>query len=407
MAFGFTPKHTAEYPLSDLTSQQFLAIASLVIRNLNWRLDYASANGLLAFTDRGLFKTNADIEIKITDNVAFVKSSSTGNEIFDLGRNKKFVAAFEAMFNELKLSLSADDLNTEYQQLQETFLPAEDDILLLPPLTATQKIKNFLGFFIPVKGFYVTPIILDINLLLFVLMVISGVNFIQPDNQSLISWGANFRPVTLNGQWWRVLFSCFLHIGIIHLLLNMYALLYIGILLEPYLGTKRFITAYLLTGIISGTTSLTWHDLTISAGASGAIFGMYGVFLAMLTTNVIEKSARKPLLISISIFVIFNLLNGLKSGIDNAAHIGGLISGVIIGYTFIPALRVPDDERSTDSENRSVLILLCIVLAGTCFTLQRIPNDLGLYDTAMKKFAANEVKALNILLDTARRRKIA
>ena len=79
-------------------------------------------------------------------------------------------------------------------------------------------------------------------------MAINGVNIMLPDNGSLLNWGANFRPMTLDGQWWRLLTNCFLHIGIFHLLMNMYALLYIGVLLEPLLGRTRFLSAYLLTG---------------------------------------------------------------------------------------------------------------------------------------------------------------
>jgi rhomboid protease GluP len=172
-------------------------------------------------------------------------------------------------------------------------------------------------------------------------MLISGVHILLPENQDLLNWGANFRPMTLEGQWWRLFTACFLHIGILHLLLNMYALLYVGLLLEPYLGKTRFLAAYLISGIAASMTSLWWHDFTISAGASGAIFGMYGVFLALLTTNLLDKSVKKALLTSIAVFVGYNILNGLQpnSGIDNAAHIGGLISGLIIGYAFVPSLR--------------------------------------------------------------------
>jgi len=159
-------------------------------------------------------------------------------------------------------------------------------------------------------------------------MIISGVHFFMPENQSLLDWGANFKPLTLAGQWWRLFTAIFLHIGIFHLLFNMYALFYIGLLLEPYLGKARFLAAYLISGIAASITSLWWNDLIISAGASGAIFGMYGVFLSLLSTNLLDKSVKKALLTSIAIFVVYNLLNGLKqgSGIDNAAHIGGLVS---------------------------------------------------------------------------------
>ncbi len=170
-------------------------------------------------------------------------------------------------------------------------------------------------------------------------MVMSGVDIMFPDSASLIKWGANFTFLTLKGEWWRLISSCFLHIGIAHLFFNMYALMYIGLLLEPHLGKTRFITAYLITGIAASMTSLWWHDRALSAGASGAIFGMYGVFLAMLTTNIIKNSSRKALLTSIAFFVGYNLIGGMEYGIDNAAHIGGLISGIIIGYAYVTGLK--------------------------------------------------------------------
>jgi len=262
-----------------------------------------------------------------------------------------------------------------------------------PPPTNSQKTKSFAAFFIPVKGFFVTPILIGINILVFILMVVNGVSFISPDSESLLAWGANFRPMTLDGQWWRLITNCFLHIGILHLLLNMYALMYIGSLLEPYLGTLKYLLAYLLTGIAASMASLWWHDLTVSAGASGAIFGMYGVFLAMLTTNLIEKEQRKDLLTSIGIFVVFNLLYGAKGGIDNAAHIGGLISGLLIGYAFIPGLKKPEAKKLQYLTMAAVTIVL---LVGSFIVYRQLPNDILKFDNKIKEVAALEQKALDI-----------
>ncbi len=224
-------------------------------------------------------------------------------------------------------------------------------------------------------------------------MVISGVNIMLPDNESLLNWGANFRPMTLEGEWWRLITCCFLHIGIFHLLMNMYALLYIGVLLEPLLGRTRFISAYLLTGITASIASLWWHDLTISAGASGAVFGMYGVFLSLLTTNLIEQTARQTLLTSIVVFVGYNLINGLRDGIDNAAHIGGLLAGLLIGFILIPSLKKTNDDKL----KYGTIALLTFLILGSSFVIyQRIPNDIGRYDAKIKEFASMEVLALEV-----------
>jgi rhomboid protease GluP len=148
----------------------------------------------------------------------------------------------------------------------------------------------------------------------------------------------------------------------------------------------------------------------ISAGASGAIFGMYGVFLAMLTTNLIEKTARKALLISIGVFVFYNLANGMKAGIDNAAHIGGLISGLIIGYGLYPSLKKRTEEyQEYDFKKISILVLSVIILFSCYLVYIQIPADvekkfltekdmekydIAKYNAKMKEFASTESMAM-------------
>nr|WP_262919975.1 rhomboid family intramembrane serine protease [Niabella hibiscisoli] len=237
-------------------------------------------------------------------------------------------------------------------------------------------------------------------------MVVNGVHVLNPDGEALVRWGANFKSATLDGQWWRLLTNCFIHIGILHLLLNMYALMYIGSLLEPYLGKSRFLAAYLLTGIAASITSLWWHDLTISAGASGAIFGMYGVFLAMLTTDLIEKEARKSLLTSIGIFVGYNLLYGLKGGIDNAAHIGGLVSGFIAGYILLPGLR---NTEEPDLKWKAIGLLSLVILASSFIVYKNLDNDLVIYEKGIQEFTDTETFALSVFKlpeDTPKKEKL-
>jgi rhomboid protease GluP len=224
-------------------------------------------------------------------------------------------------------------------------------------------------------------------------MIATGVDFMSPTGEQLVTWGANFRPSTLAGEWWRLLTCCFIHIGVLHLLMNMYALLYIGLLLEPRLGSIRFLTAYLVTGIAASTASLWWHPLTVSAGASGAIFGMYGVFLAMLTTNLIEKSTRKALLSSIAIFVGYNLLYGMKGGIDNAAHIGGLVSGLLAGYAFLPSLKNPSSRNLAYLTTAGFAL---VMVFGSITFAKSIRNDIGIYDEKIKTFSSRESVALEV-----------
>jgi membrane associated rhomboid family serine protease len=214
--------------------------------------------------------------------------------------------------------------------------------------TKETDIKEMFSFFLPREGFYITPIIMDLNILIFIIMVFSGLGFISFKAADLLAWGANFKPSTINGEWWRLVTNTFLHGGFIHLLANMYGLLFVGIFLEPRLGKARYAIIYLTTGILASIASLWWHDATVSIGASGAIFGLYGVFLALLVTKVFPKDFSKAFLASTLIFIGYNLLAGFTGGIDNAAHIGGLLSGFIIGLILYPRLKRDEGELSLE-----------------------------------------------------------
>ena len=210
-------------------------------------------------------------------------------------------------------------------------------------------------YFVPRKGFYITPIIIDLNLLVFIIMVCCGLGFISFTGPDLLKWGANYRPLIDNKEYWRLLTSMFLHGGLLHVLFNMYGLLFVGIFLEPVLGSAKYLMAYLITGLAGSIASVWWHTATVSVGASGAIFGMYGVFFALLTVNLFPAGFKKSFLISTSVFIVFNLVNGLTGGIDNAAHIGGLASGLLLGYMFYPALKDNVHQATAEAETQQML----------------------------------------------------
>ncbi len=393
MAFGFSPKHIQEFILDNLSQEQFLVLAIEAVKKLGWNIGYTSETGFIAYTKFSMSSWSEEITVKIEDGNATLKSECTGSQMVDWGKNKKNIEAFIVSINELRSIFTTEELAQKYEEMKSGISAQKEDMLSQPLPDKKEKITDFLAIFKPVKGYFITPILLNTNIIVFILMAISGTNILLPDNESLIKWGANFRPLTLEGDWWRLISNCFLHIGILHLAMNMYALLYIGLLLEPLLGRTRFIIAYLLTGLTASIASLWWHDFTISAGASGAIFGMYGVFLAMLTTNLIEKSARKALLTSIAVFVGYNLLNGMKGGIDNAAHIGGLIGGLVIGYAYLPSLK---KNEATNLKYSTIGILTIIILAISFIVYKNIPNDIGEYDKKIKEFVSMEKKALEV-----------
>lgn len=395
MAFGFSPKHEQELPLDDLSAEQFLILSIEAVKKLDCYMSYISETGFIAFTKMSMSSWSEQVKLTMKDNAADLQSECMGNQVVDWGKNKKNIENLINAINELKAELSPDELTQRYEALKPDLLAKEGELFSASPAVSKDKFRGFLAIFKPTQGYFITPLLINLNILLFILMVISGGDIMQPDSATLLKWGGNFRSVTLDGEWWRLLTCCFLHIGILHLLMNMYALLYIGLLLEPHLGKTRFISAYLITGVAASLSSLWWQDFTISAGASGAIFGMYGVFLALLTTNLLGSSVKQAFMTSIVVFIAFNIINGLKpdSGIDNAAHIGGLLSGLLTGYAFVPGLK---NEKNAGLNYATIGILIVILLISCSVVYKKLPNDIGMYDKKIEQFSAMENRALLI-----------
>lgn len=253
-----------------------------------------------------------------------------------------------------------------------------------------QSKQGILELIKPSAEYGVTQVIVLLNIAVYILMISTGVHFLSPDGEALITWGASYKPLTLSGEWWRLISSCFVHIGLIHLLFNMYALIQIGSTLEPLLGRARLVGVYIITGIFGSLTSVWWNNDVVSAGASGAIFGLFGFYLALLTTSFVDKTKRKELLKSMLMFVGYNILIGISMGFDNAAHIGGLLSGMVVGYTFLPSLRSPVLARKTLLFTSLAALLISISIYLT------LPNDYGVYVRKMDEFSALEIEALSI-----------
>jgi len=208
------------------------------------------------------------------------------------------------------------------------------------------------GLFIPSRRFLITPLLLDLNLLVFGLMVLSGVSATDPSGAELIRWGSNLSGLTLPHEPWRLLSCVFVHAGLSHLLLNMFSLWLLGLLVEDRVGPVRLLLVYLASGIGGSLTSLWWHSGGVnSVGASGAIFGLYGFLLALLVSKklVLDKSDRRAMLGLVMYLVLSNLLSGISGNIDNAAHLGGLATGLLVAGPLalagMKAVQVEDGGR--------------------------------------------------------------
>lgn len=197
----------------------------------------------------------------------------------------------------------------------------------------------------------VTYSLIFICILVFILMYVLGNG--STDNYTLLVFGANVDTLTKNGDYYRLFTSMFLHIGILHLLCNMYSLYIIGKEVENVFGKVKYLIIYLLSGIAGSILSLAFNHNTICAGASGAIFGLLGALLYF--GYYYRTYLGATLTRSILPVIVLNLIIGFtSSGIDNAAHIGGLVGGILIAM----AVGVPDKSNNNNKINGIVLSLI-------------------------------------------------
>lgn len=199
----------------------------------------------------------------------------------------------------------------------------------------------------------VTYIIMVICIILFILMELSGGS---TNSQTLLKYGANLDVLVKNGEYYRLFTCIFLHIGIMHLLCNMYSLYIIGREVENLFGKIKYIIIFILSGIFGSIMSLAFTHNTISAGASGAIFGLLGALLyfGMHYRTYLGEAIKR----SIIPIIVVNLIIGFfAEGIDLAAHIGGLVGGVLVAMM----VGVPDKSKTKDIINGTILTIIYLI----------------------------------------------
>lgn len=174
-----------------------------------------------------------------------------------------------------------------------------------------------------------TNILIITNVLVFLISAMISKNIFDIDSYTLIIMGAKVNVLINQGQIWRLLTCAFLHGGLIHLFFNMYALKILGPQIEFVYGRIRYMTIYLLSALSASIFSYIFGPNSISVGASGAIFGMFGAMLIFGIKH--RKQIGKAYMMNIIQVIVVNVIIGLSSSnIDNAAHLGGLISGMIV-----------------------------------------------------------------------------
>ncbi|TMC61507.1 MAG: rhomboid family intramembrane serine protease [Chloroflexota bacterium] len=200
----------------------------------------------------------------------------------------------------------------------------------------------------------------------------NAINIQDKDNNALssvlIAFGAKDNDLILQGQYWRFVTPIFLHANLLHVGLNMLNLAVLGVFLERLVGHIRFLLIYVTTGIVSIIASFYFMPQEISVGASGAIFGLVGAYSVFVLMH--RRAFRKggiPALLWLIIVIVGNLSIGFfVPNVDNYAHLGGLLSGCLLGWWFTPLYTLTQDNTLIDKHSLSRRWPLALLtIAGT------------------------------------------
>lgn len=190
-------------------------------------------------------------------------------------------------------------------------------------------LKDALKFVIPIGDMKVAAILNDIIIAVYIVMLLLGYHFYSPTASDLLEVGGVLRYKVMHGEPWRLFTAIFIHAGIGHLIANVLGTYFAVILTREIIKPLPTILVYILCGIGSSVLSIMWHENTVSVGASGAIMGLMGYSLSWAFRNKHPEPSAVYLLSGLAIVLTFGM--GLVTNADNAGHLGGLVSGLLIG----------------------------------------------------------------------------
>lgn len=245
----------------------------------------------------------------------------------------------------------------------------------------------------------ITGAIIALNAAVFIVMAgFLGAGWVSPaDITAYIRYGANNGAATTDGEWWRLVTSMFMHYGILHVALNMWALFNTGMFLEKLQGRALYAITYLGSGLAGGFASILWNgDRVWSAGASGAVFGVIGGIIGSLLRErqSIPRSVLRGMMKSSLAFAGYNILFGFSiPGIDNAAHLGGLTGGIALGWLLAVPVDAEVRRRLTARRITTGLAAIAVMCAaGVQFTPRfdfRVADEIALRE-ALVEFGPRE-----------------
>ncbi|WP_429300937.1 rhomboid family intramembrane serine protease [Paraburkholderia sp. GAS199] len=322
--------------------------------------------GELSFSDH-------DMILRRSDNGA--QRSIPGDQIFDIA-----VADQTLSF----------DVHTEHGEVERVVLSLRsiEDMRGIVELMPVRMTPEFAAARVALNTFkdrlaavtpstWVTHTLISLNVLVFLAMAVTGAGLLRVNTLSALAWGSNLAGFTLDGEPWRLLTAAFVHFGLMHLFSNMIVLYALGRTTERLYGNLRFLALYVFAGLTGSIGSLLAHPALNSAGASGAIFGVAGGLLVFVLRfgRELPPSIAARNRTAMWAFILFNLYGGLHQHaatgqvIDNAAHVGGLLGGMLIGVLLARPL---DMQARAQHSRRSAIVswvAACVTLAALSYPL--------------------------------------
>jgi membrane associated rhomboid family serine protease len=235
---------------------------------------------------------------------------------------------------------------------------------------------------------WVTYVLFGLNLLLWIVMVGAGVDAYKPGNAAMVAWGANFGPLVSDGQWWRLLTAMFVHGDIFHLGFNLYFLWSVGRMCEQIFGRAAYTAVYLASGLLANLVAVVWQPDVISCGASAALFGVFGAFLAfaLRRRNMLPEEFVRAVRFNAVLLIGMNLVIGLVvPEISIIAHVAGLLAGFGLGYLILVLAEKPVNTPREANALRMRAVAIAslssvLVLVVGVLVLPRWENPMPLFE---------------------------
>jgi len=383
MAFGWKTEYEKRILSEGLSNWEVFSIAEQVCKDLEWEYLVVDEKTFTATTPTRWTLAEEIITVVVDGDEIIFKSQSESLDLYEAGRNKKNIE------DHLIPAFKKIQTTWPFSKLHSATTKLKSDVshqLKTGNRVAGEKIG--FGF----RDHEITFFLIAIKLAVFGSMAVRGVNVLNPSPADITQWGGNVREYVAVGEWWRLITNLFVHISIFQLLTNLVGLYFIGLLVETILGKLKFLIAFLVTGALASLSSIYFVGQGVTAGSSGAVAGLYGVFLAFATTRYINKRFSWLSLSGIFAAGCLFIYTALQGQVDYATNLGGLAAGIIIGYLFY-FFHFKRNLARAGGTRISIEVMLLTALLIFLY-LKNSKNDSLRFEKSVMKLNQIELKAM-------------